>query len=130
MAPAEFLVTDHGFLVALDNWHNRGYGEVLVAYRSGCERVLAVELAELFSREEIDAMPHSESSIQWRLPAVYVRADQRSVQLTLDAHGTGIAFEPANGVWQLSAWRSDGCRCRSENQDRRWKSYREPAEAP
>lgn len=130
VAPAQFLVTDHGFLVALDNWHNLGFGTVLASYGPRCERTAALELAELFSREEIDAMDHSVSSIQWRKPASYVRADQRSVQLTLDERGTGIVFEPESGIWQLCAWRPDGFRCRSENQQRRWKPYREPGERP
>src|SRR6266404_7224666 len=32
VAPAEFLITDNGFLMTLDNWHNMGYGKVIALY--------------------------------------------------------------------------------------------------
>jgi hypothetical protein len=126
VAPTDFLVTDSGFLVTVDNWHNLGFGTVLASYAPDCKRIAALQLSDLFSPEEIAAMRHSVSSIHWRHPAVYVRTDRRSIQLTVDQQGAGIVFEPESGVWQLCAQRPDGFRCRSENQDRRWKTYREP----
>lgn len=32
VAPMEYFVTDGGFLMTLDNWHNMGYSKVVVIY--------------------------------------------------------------------------------------------------
>ena len=32
VAPVDFFVTDRGFLITLDNWHNLGYGKVVAFY--------------------------------------------------------------------------------------------------
>src|SRR6266566_21941 len=66
VAPIEFFVTDHGFLVTLDNWHNMGYGKVVVFYSPQGALVKAYELSDLFTPGEIDGFRHSVSSIWWR----------------------------------------------------------------
>src|SRR5258706_2998058 len=32
VAPVDFFVTDRGFLITLDNWHNLGYGKTVAFY--------------------------------------------------------------------------------------------------
>jgi hypothetical protein len=86
VAPAEFLVTDNGFLMTLDNWHNMGYGKVVAFYTPEGKTIKAYALSDLFSKSEIEAFDHSVSSIKWRKPIgpygrplgwVLRRADQR-----------------------------------------------------
>src|SRR5687768_2479920 len=66
IAPVKFLVTDRGYLVTIDNWHNVGYGKMLVSYAPSGRRVASYELKDLFSRREIEAFSYSTSSIHWR----------------------------------------------------------------
>jgi hypothetical protein len=51
VAPAEFLVTDNGFLITLDNWHNMGYGKVVAFYTPEGKTIRAYELPELFTQD-------------------------------------------------------------------------------
>ena len=66
VAPIDFFVTDKGFLVTLDNWHNMGYGKVVAFYSSWGNLLRAYALSDLFKPAEIEAMRHSVSSIWWR----------------------------------------------------------------
>src|SRR6266446_6183080 len=63
VAPAEFLVTDNGFLMTLDNWHNMGYGKVVAFYTPEAKPIRAYELSDLFTKSEIEGCGHSVSSI-------------------------------------------------------------------
>ena len=53
VAPVMFLVTDRGYLVTFDNWHNMGFGKVIVSYSPAGRVVFAGELKDLFWAEEI-----------------------------------------------------------------------------
>src|SRR6202162_292806 len=48
VAPVDFFVTDNGFLITLDNWHNMGYGKVVVFYTPEGKPIRAYELSDLF----------------------------------------------------------------------------------
>lgn len=66
VAPVEFFVTDSGFLITLDNWHNLGYGKVVAIYTPEAKPIRAFELADLFTQSEIEGFGRSVSSIEWR----------------------------------------------------------------
>jgi hypothetical protein len=74
VAPVEFLVTDSGFLVTLDNWHNRGYGKVVAVYSAEGKLVRAYELRDIFTAGEIEKFERSVSSIAWRKRGVVSRS--------------------------------------------------------
>jgi len=76
VAPVEVFVSNHGDLVTLDNWHNEGYGAVLVLYHWDGKIVKAYKLADLFSKKEIDSFPMSVSSIWWHKGPTYIKQDQ------------------------------------------------------
>jgi len=63
VAPVEFFVSDQGYLITLDNWHNMGYGKVLALYGPDGAPIKSYELKDLFSEEEISRFEHSVSSI-------------------------------------------------------------------
>lgn len=65
MAPVHILVSNLGYMVTFDNWHNAGYGKIVAIYRSNGQLVRAYELEELYSSEEIDSIPRSISSRDW-----------------------------------------------------------------
>ena len=125
IAPVKFLVTDRGYLVTFDNWHNVGYGKMLVSYAPSGRRVASYELKDLFSSREIEAFSHSTSSIHWRTDTLYVRSGQRSVYVALDDKGTEIILEPETGAWQQCEWRGKQHHCRDDNERRSWRPFRD-----
>src|SRR5688572_15888482 len=47
VAPVLFLVTDRGYLVTLDNWHNMGYGKAVASYAPDGRTVVAAQLKDI-----------------------------------------------------------------------------------
>jgi hypothetical protein len=66
VAPVDVFLTDRGHVVTFDNWHNMGYGKVVVLYESNGSVLRAYSLQDLFSAEDIKRFLHSRSSIWWR----------------------------------------------------------------
>jgi hypothetical protein len=127
VAPVDFFVTDRGFLVTLDNWHNRGYGRIVAFYSPDGQPIRSYDLSDLFTRNEIEAFSHSVSSISWRnLTAAYVREDQGTLYVTGTTSGSEFLFEVANAAYQYCEDRNGRHLCRNSNMRRAWKPYREP----
>jgi hypothetical protein len=78
IAPADFLVSNAGDLVTLDNWHNQGYGAVLALYHADGKLVKAYKLSDLFPKNEIDSFPESISSIWWHKGPTYIDVGQKT----------------------------------------------------
>jgi hypothetical protein len=130
VAPAEFFVTDSGFLITLDNWHNRGYGKVVAFYTPEGKPIRAYELSDLFTKSEISRFDHSVSSIQWRkFAGDYVRPGGDTFNVTINDIGGGFVFE-LNGAYQYCETRSGNFLCRVANQGRTWRAFREPGPSP
>jgi hypothetical protein len=127
VAPVKVLVTDRGYLVTLDNWHNMGYGKVVVSYSPDRRQIAAYPLAALFAPAEIEAFRTSVSSIWWRTETVYIREAQKSIFVAVDDKGAQFVFEPETGGWQYCEWRDGAHVCRSTNDSRTWRPFREPA---
>ena len=126
VAPVEFFVTDGGFLITLDNWHNMGYGKVVAFYSPEGKHIRAYELSDLFTQSEIEGFRHSESSIWWRKSAgSYVRQGEGTFYVTVNDAGAGVVFE-LSGAYQYCETREGRSLCRNTNQDRNWRAYREP----
>jgi hypothetical protein len=66
VGPVDYFVTDRGFLVTLDNWHNMGYGKVAAFYSPDGHPIRSYELSDLFTKAEADGFRHSVSSMWWR----------------------------------------------------------------
>ena len=126
VAPVRFLVTDRGYLLTLDNWHNMGFGKAVASYAPGGRLVFAGELKDLFSSEEIDGFRRTVSSIWWRTETVYVRDGQQSIYVALSDQGSELIVEPETGRWQVCERRGDQHQCRDANAPRVWRAYQEP----
>jgi hypothetical protein len=127
VAPAEFLVTDNGFLIALDNWHNMGYGKVVAFYTAEGKPIRAYELSDLFTKSEIEGFDHSVSSIQWRkFAGSYVRPGGDTFNVTINDTGGAFIFE-LTGAYQYCETRGGTFLCRVANQGRTWRAFREPS---
>lgn len=130
VAPARFEVTDRGYLITLDNWHNMGYGKTVVFYSPQGRVLAAYGLGDFFSKEEIERFSHSVSSIWWRKETVYVRGDQQSLYVSIDDKGSALIFETETGAWQYCEHRGPEYLCRNRISARTWTGYREPPLRP
>jgi len=123
IAPVEYFVTESGHLVTLDNWHNRGYGKVFALYSSAGVLIQSYELAELFSREEIEGFEHSESSILWRKGPSYLQRGQESLYVSIDGRGGSVSFNTVTGEYEYCEWRGQEFACRRSNSNRSWQPF-------
>ncbi len=119
VAPVEFLVSDEGRLVTIDNWHNLGYGKVVAIYDSRGQLVRSYKLSDLFQDEEIESFGRSESSIQWRNGPVYIRQDQKTLLITVKSGGE-LFFGLETGRFEYCEYQDKTYRCRNANQPRKW----------
>jgi hypothetical protein len=127
VAPVEFFVTDNGFLITLDNWHNLGYGKVVAFYTPEGKPIRAYELSDLFTKSEIEAFGHSVSSIQWRkFSGHYIRPGGDTFNVTTNDTGGGFIFE-LTGAYQYCETRAGKFLCRTASQGRTWRAFREPS---
>ena len=127
VAPVIFFVTDRGYLVTFDNWHNMGYGRAIAGYAPTGRPVFALQLADLFTADEIAAFKTSVSSIWWRTDTLYVREGQQSIYVAMDDKGAEVILDAETGRWQQCEWRGKTHLCRERNAGREWRPYREPA---
>ena len=94
VAPVDVFVSNDGRLVTVDNWHNRGYGDVLAVYGADGGLVKSYALEDLFPKAEIDAFPHSVSSRHWHKGPVYLNKDQRTLYMMVtDGHDIVLGVE-------------------------------------
>jgi hypothetical protein len=129
VAPVDFFVTDEGYLITLDNWHNMGYGPIVCFYSPSGKLIRSYKLQDLFSKPEIDATRTSESSIWWRKPTSYVRQDQRSLDVTVNDWGSAFIFNVEKGDFQFCETRpGDKYICRDSNDLRQWRPFLEPGQ--
>lgn len=66
VAPVDVFLTDSGRVITLDNWHNMGYGKVVVLYDLSGSVIRAYSLQDLFAPTDIKQFRRSVSSIRWR----------------------------------------------------------------
>ena len=66
VSPVEIHVTNEGWLIALDNWHNFGIGIVLAAYDTNGDVVRTFTLSDILSSDNVEKLDRSVSSIWWR----------------------------------------------------------------
>jgi len=125
VAPVEYFVSDRGYLLTLDNWHNVGYGKVFALYSQGGGLVQSYELADLFSKEEIEAFDHSASSITWHKGATYLQADQKTLFVAIDDKGGDVSFDAETGAYRYCEWHGSATNfaCRRTSANPVWRPF-------
>jgi hypothetical protein len=108
VAPVFVAVNDTGELVTLDNWHNMGYGKVVVVYAADGKLRRSYQLADMYSPEEIKQFPLSVSSVWWRCPVEPVFDAPALVLNVRDRIGNVLAIEMKSGLVRRVA-RHAGC---------------------
>ena len=119
VAPVEFFVSNDGCLATVDNWHNLGYGKVVALYDSRGKMVQAYALSDLFQDDEIKTFRRSVSSINWRDGPAYIRADQKTLLITIRSGGDFL-FGLETGRFKYCEYQEKVYRCRNANQPREW----------
>jgi hypothetical protein len=66
IAPVDLLLSNAGYLITFDNWHNLGYGKAVAIYGPSGKPLASWQLEELYTRDQLDAIKKSVSSRWWR----------------------------------------------------------------
>lgn len=98
IAPVDAYVNNTGMLVTLDNWHNAGYGKVVVIYDRNGELLRSLELEDLYSDSEIGRILTSVSSRWWRCASVMPWISDGEFWLR-DSFGGEFRFDLATGKY-------------------------------
>lgn len=77
VAPVEAVLLDDGSVITFDNWHNIGYGKVMVLYDRAGQVRWSHELESLLSADVRRRIPQSVSSRWWRKHPLEWRLEQR-----------------------------------------------------
>lgn len=98
ISPVDLLVSNSGYLITFDNWHNAGYGAVVAIYSPSGKPVASWKLEDLYSHEQIHSISTSVSSRWWRCsPFHFVsRREQRKV-VARESLGGYFVFDLAKG---------------------------------
>ena len=96
IAPVDILLSNSGWLVALDNWHNYGIGIAVASYDSEGALVRELSLANIFSDEELERLRRSISSIRWRCGPVVLDSFDNSFGVW-DTLGRTLSINYADG---------------------------------
>ena len=105
VAPIHMAIANDGTLVTLDNWHNVGYGDVVVIYAPDGNVRRRYRLADLFTAAMIDKMTHSVSSIWWRCLERAPRIERTGILLVDDTLGGRFTFRLHTGEHMYEAGR-------------------------
>jgi hypothetical protein len=118
VAPVDFFVTDSGFLVTLDNWHNVGQGKMFALYSPAGDLIRSYELADIFFKHELERFESSASSIWWHKGPVYLQPDQQSLFVSMPDQGGHLSFSTETGIYQYCETQDRGFVCRGPNLNR------------
>jgi hypothetical protein len=122
VAPVEFSVSNDGRLITLDNWHNMGYGTAIAIYAPDGKIVKAYTLADIFTAEEIEAFPHSVSSIHWHKGPAYINKDEKTFYLMIK-DGDDLILGLETGRFAFCRTRGPSYLCRDTNDARKWGTH-------
>ena len=102
VAPVEVYVSDGGYLVTMDNWHEVGYGAVVAIYNPTGRLLRHWSLQELFKPEELLRLTHSVSSIWWHSAKAYFVGGTETNALVVPAVGKEFVFGLTDGTLLMS----------------------------
>ena len=101
VAPVDALVSNSGYLITLDNWHNAGYGQVVAIYGPRGAVIATHELEQLYPAERLAQLPSSVSSRWWRCSALgYVDPATQTAVYVAERLGGIFVFQLATGRFE------------------------------
>jgi hypothetical protein len=107
VAPIDVFLSDSGHVITFDNWHNMGYGKVVVLYGSNGAVLRAYALQDLFPATDIALFVPSTSSIWWRKSGdpPKLAKGQRNICVGVQIKGRNLEFNLETGEF---AFRAEG----------------------
>ncbi len=88
VSPLQILVSNQGELITLDNWYNSGHGDVVVLYKADGSVLKRFNLSAFFGKQQLETLPHSAGSIEWRCYQKPAYIQQRDLYLPI--HPAGV----------------------------------------
>lgn len=109
VSPVSALVSDEGFVITFDNWHNLGVGKVVVIHGPDGRLVRSYELAELYPPARLGKIRQSVSSRAWRCQPVHFvePAEQKSVYVPEVLGGYFVFGLASGGMTYVEGGRRD-----------------------
>ena len=99
VAPVKTIVTNSGHLIAFDNWHNAGYGEVVAVYGPNGELLKSHRLEDMYDEDGLKAVPTSVSSRWWRCnPIGFVDPDKQTEIYFAEFRGGNFIVTVSSGL--------------------------------
>lgn len=103
VAPIQVAVANDGTLVTLDNWHNVGFGEIVVIYSPDGKVRKSYRLADLYSTATIEKIERSVSSLWWRCMRGDPRVQPNGTLQVDDTLGGRFTFRLDDGAHTYEA---------------------------
>ena len=101
VAPVDLLLSNAGYLIAFDNWHNVGYGKAVAIYGPDGKLVASWELERLYGKDRIKSITMSVSSRWWRCaPFHFVDLKEQTKVYVREALGGYFVFELTTGKFE------------------------------
>lgn len=98
VAPVDALVSNAGYLITFDNWHNAGHGQVVAIYSPRGEGIAAYGLTRLYPPARLAQLPESVSSRWWRCgPPGYVDPGTQTKAYVVEHFGGTFVFALTTG---------------------------------
>jgi hypothetical protein len=108
VSPTDALVTNGGYLVTFDNWHNFGYGTIVAIYTPGGRLVRGFTAEQLYSPERLAKVPLSTSSRWWRCsPQGYVDPGEQTTIYVFEHFGGTFTFDVRDGTFEYHPGRAE-----------------------
>ena len=103
VAPIHVAVANDGTLITLDNWHNVGFGDVVVIYAPDGKLLKKYRLENLYSVAAIERLRRSVSSIWWRCVGFDPRIERNGTVQVDDTLGGRFTFHLGNATHTYEA---------------------------
>jgi hypothetical protein len=108
VAPVDLLLSESGYLITFDNWHNAGYGKVVAIYDSAGEPIASWELEQLYGPGKVERIRASASSRWWRCsPFGFADREKQTSVYVREVLGGVFVFELATGRFKYTEGTAD-----------------------
>jgi len=78
ISPVIAEVANNGNLITIDNWHNIGYGNVIVIYSSKGQVIKKYSLSDIYKESDLGGMERTISSLWWRCNEIPPSMERRN----------------------------------------------------